>query len=107
VHENVAAATMFGIDRMDLEKPLHVLLYNMGGKDTEVTVVRYSSVMDERNKTYEHVEILGEAFDKNLGGSDFDKVIVEMMADAFNAMPERQGKADIRESEKAMKRLFS
>jgi hypoxia up-regulated 1 len=50
VHENVAAATMFGIDRLDNEKPLTVMLYNMGGKDTEVTIVRYSAVDDEKGK---------------------------------------------------------
>ena len=38
VHENVAAATMFGIDRLDNEKPLNVMIYNMGGLDTEVTI---------------------------------------------------------------------
>lgn len=38
VHENVAALTMYGIDRLDNEKPLNVLLYNMGGLDTEVTI---------------------------------------------------------------------
>ena len=45
VHENTAAATMFGIDRTD-EVPLTVLIYNMGGKDTEVTVARYSTATD-------------------------------------------------------------
>ena len=38
VHENVAAATMFGIDRLDNEKPLNVMIYNMGGLDTEVLI---------------------------------------------------------------------
>jgi molecular chaperone DnaK (HSP70) len=72
VHENVAAATMFGIDRMDTEKPLTVLLYNMGGKDTEVTVARFSAITDEKNKTFEYIEIMGEAWDEKLGGADFD-----------------------------------
>jgi molecular chaperone DnaK (HSP70) len=107
VHENVAAATMFGIDRMDTEKSLTVLLYNMGGKDTEVTVARFSATADEKNKTFEYIEIMGEAWDENLGGADFDKVIVDMLAEAFNALPERKGKPDIRKNEKAMKRLFS
>jgi hypothetical protein len=38
VHENTAAATMFGIDRMDREKPVNVLFYNMGAMDTEVSL---------------------------------------------------------------------
>jgi hypoxia up-regulated 1 len=68
VHENVAAATMFGIDRLDNEKPLNVLIYNMGGIDTEVTIARYSVIKDEKNKEFEHVEILAETYDDSLGG---------------------------------------
>ena len=50
VHENIAAATMFGIDRLDSEQPLTVMLYNMGGSDTEVTIARYSAVYDDKGK---------------------------------------------------------
>lgn len=106
VHENVAAATMYGIDRLDSEKDLNVIFYNMGGVDTEVTLARFSAVTDDKNKQFEHVEILAEAYDQHLGGQDFDKVIVEMMAEAFNSMPERQGKADVRSNDRAMKRLW-
>lgn len=106
VHENVAAATMFAIDRLDTEKDVNVLFYNMGGVDTEVTIARFSAITDEKNKQFEHVEILAEAYDAHLGGNDFDLVIVNMMVEAFNAMPERKGKADVRENERAMKRLF-
>jgi molecular chaperone DnaK (HSP70) len=31
VHENVAAATYFGLERMDKDKPVHIMFYNMGG----------------------------------------------------------------------------
>ena len=62
IHENTAAATMYGIDRMDTEKDHIVLFYNMGGTDTEVSVVKYSSILDpSSNKTFEHIEILAEA----------------------------------------------
>ena len=82
VHENTAAAVMYGIDRMDTEKDLHVLLYNMGATDTEVSVVRYSAVTDGKtDKTHEQVEILGEGYDKTLGGKAFDDVLVNILAD--------------------------
>jgi molecular chaperone DnaK (HSP70) len=67
LHENTAAATMFGIDRMDTEKPLTILFYNMGNKDTEVSIVRYSAVSDLKNKTFEHIEVIGEGYDAKLG----------------------------------------
>lgn len=88
---------MFGIDRLDTAKPLVVLFYNMGGMDTEVSVVRYSAITEKStNKSYEHIEILAESFDPKLGGQDFDLVLLNMIADKFNALKERQGKPDIR-----------
>jgi len=41
-----------------------------------------------------------------LGGDEFDKVIVDMMVDAFDSLPERKGKATVRSNDRAMKRLF-
>jgi molecular chaperone DnaK (HSP70) len=46
IHENTAVATIYGIDRLDSEKTHTVLFYNMGGLDTEVSVVRYSVIAD-------------------------------------------------------------
>jgi len=107
VHENTAAATMFGIDRLDREKPVIVLFYNMGAMDTEVSLVRYSAITEQpSNKTYEHIEILGEAWDANLGSADLDTVLLNMLAERFNAMKERKGKPDVRENPKVIKRLL-
>jgi len=106
VHENSAAAIMYGIDRLDTEKDLNVLIYNMGGRDTEVSVVRYSAVTDAKNKTFEYVEVLGEGFEEDLGGREFDHVLVRILADKFNSLKERQGKADVRTNARAIKRLY-
>lgn len=107
IHENTAAATMFGIDRLDKDKPLTVLFYNMGGMDTEVSIVRYSAITEaSTNKTFEHIEILAEAVDMELGGQDFDLVLLKLLADRFNSLKERQGKADIRDNARAVKRLL-
>lgn len=81
---------MFGIDRLDTEKPVTVLFYNMGGKDTEVSLVRYSTITEQpANKTYEHVEILAESWNENLGGGDLDIILLNMLADQFNSLKER------------------
>ena len=96
---------MFGIDRLD-EQPLTVLYYNMGATDTEVSIVRYSAVVESKTKSYEHVEVLAESFDDHLGGNDFDLVLFNLFADKFNAMTERKGKADVRTNQRAVKRLM-
>lgn len=98
---------MFGIDRLDKDKDVVVLFYNMGGMDTEVSIARYSALTEaSTNKSYEHIEILAEAYDKELGGQDFDLVLLKILAEKFNAMKERQGKPDIRENPRAVKRLL-
>lgn len=97
---------MLGIDRMDINKTHTVLFYNMGGKDTEVSLVRYSAVTDDKGKNYEQIEILAEAWDENLGGRDLDIVLFNMLCDKFNGLKEREGKEDIRSNPRAVKRLF-
>jgi molecular chaperone DnaK (HSP70) len=92
IHENTAAATMFGVDRLDTEKPVTVMFYNMGGTDTEVSIVRYSALTDPaNNKTYEHIEILAESYVRDYGGVDLDIVLVNLLAERFNALKERKG----------------
>jgi molecular chaperone DnaK (HSP70) len=106
IHENTAAATMFGIDRMDTEKDHVVLFYNMGGTDTEVSIVRYSSISDPvSNKTFEHIEILAEA-SQLVGGYDLDLVLLNLLAERFNALKERKGKPDVRENARVVKRML-
>jgi len=107
IHENTAVATMYGIDRLDTDAAHTVLFYNMGGVDTEVSIVRYSTITDPAtNKTYEHIDIIAEAFEKNLGGYDLDIILVNMLAEQFNTLKERQGQPDIRSYPRTLKRLF-
>jgi len=55
IHENTAVAVMHGLHRKDFNDTHNVLFYNMGGKDTEVSIVKYGSVTDDKNKQYEHI----------------------------------------------------
>jgi molecular chaperone DnaK (HSP70) len=106
IHENVAAATMYGIDRLDQNETHNVLFYNMGGDDTEVTIAQFSTITEvPSGKVYEHIEILSEVFESALGGNEFDKVIVNMMIEEFNGMKERQGEPDVSTNMRAVKRL--
>ena len=57
-------------------------------------------------KSSPYIEVLSEAYVRDLGSKDLDIVIVNMLADKFNALKERQGKPDVRENVRAMKRLF-
>lgn len=49
---------------------------------------------------------MAETFDSILGSKDIDVVMVNLLADKFNALKEREGKPDVRENTRALKRLF-
>ena len=57
-------------------------------------------------KSSPYIEILAEASVPDLGGADLDIVMVNILADKFNALPERAGKPDVRENVRAVRRLF-
>lgn len=84
-----------------------MLYYNMGGMDTEVTIARYSNLAftEDETKTTPYFEILAEASVPDMGSKDLDMVLVDLLAEKFNALPERAGKADVRENVRALKRL--
>ena len=106
-HENIGAATMLAIDqKVENDEKQTVLFYNMGGMDTEVTIAEYSMVNVTEKKWSPHVHILAEANVRDLGSKDLDIIIVNLLAERFNALPERAGKADVRENVRAVKRLF-
>jgi molecular chaperone DnaK (HSP70) len=48
---------------------------------------------------------LSEASIKNIGSADFDIVLVNLLAEKFNNMKEREGKDDVRKNVRALKRL--
>lgn len=52
------------------------------------------------------MEVKGEGFDRTLGGRAFDQKMVDILVRKFNALPERQGKVDIKENDRVMLRLF-
>lgn len=41
-----------------------------------------------------------------MGSKDIDIIIVNLLAEKFNALKEREGKPDVRENVRAVKRLF-
>jgi molecular chaperone DnaK (HSP70) len=55
----------------------------MGGMHTEVSIVSYSH-LNISNKIIPYIQILAESTIKNLGSSDFDIVLVNLLSEKFN-----------------------
>lgn len=100
---------MFAIDHRSKIEPnssLTVMFYNMGGMDTEVLIAKFHLFNMTAKKQVPYIDILAETYNKELGSKDLDVIMVNYLADKFNALPERAGKDDVRENVRAMKRLF-
>ena len=105
VNENTAAAYYYGLDRLDEEKPVFIIFYNLGASYLQATLVKYSAVNSTTGnltKSIENVQVLAQTFDSTLGGSSFDGVLAEYLADKF----EQEYKLNVKDNKKVMTRLF-
>ena len=90
INEPTAAALAFGIDKTDIEQK--VLVYDLGGGTFDV------SILDLADGTF---EVLATAGDNNLGGDDFDNVIVNWMLEQFK----KENGIDLSKDKMAMQRM--
>lgn len=104
--ETTAAALHYGMDKV-MEEPQIIVFYNLGASALQVSVVRYYAYQHKeskygKEKTVGALEVLSKAWDSTLGGNALDHLIVEYLADEFNA---KWKGGDIREDARAMTKL--
>ena len=89
INEPTAAALAYGLDKKSNEK---ILVFDLGGGTFDVSVLEVGDGV---------FEVLSTSGDTHLGGDDFDKVIVDHLADTFKA---NEG-IDLRSDKQALQRL--
>ena len=90
INEPTAAALAYGMDKKGQET---VLVFDLGGGTFDVSVLEVGDGV---------VEVRATNGDGHLGGDDFDKRIVDWMADEF----ERDQGIDLRNDPQALQRLY-
>ena len=90
INEPTAAALAYGMDKLDEEKK--ILVFDLGGGTFDV------SILEIGDGTF---EVLATAGNNRLGGDDFDKVIIDYLAEEFK---KAEG-VDLREDNMALQRL--
>src|SRR3954469_850537 len=90
VNEPTAAALAYGVDKRSNET---VLVFDLGGGTFDVSVLTVGEGV---------VEVQATAGDTHLGGDDFDRRIVDHLADEF----QRDNGIDLRADPQALQRLF-
>ena len=89
INEPTAAALAYGLDRKSNER---ILVFDLGGGTFDVSVLEVGDGV---------FEVLSTSGDTHLGGDDFDKVIVDWLADSFKS---NEG-IDLRQDKQALQRL--
>src|ERR1700733_11200726 len=90
INEPTAAALAYGLDRKQSET---VLVFDLGGGTFDVSILDVGDGV---------VEVRATSGDTHLGGDDFDRRIVDYLADEF----QRDNGIDLRKDPQALQRLF-
>ena len=94
INEPTAAALAFGMDKQTGDRKIAV--YDLGGGTFDISIIEFADVAGERQ-----FEVLATNGDTFLGGEDFDKRVIDFLADTFK---KEQG-IDLRGDPLAMQRL--
>jgi len=106
MHENTAFAFKYGFDNeadFSADVPTNVVFLDMGATSYKVSLASFSSIVGKKNKTTGSMHMRGVAYDETLGGVDFDKIVLDMLAEAF--MEKYPTLSDPRTSTRAMGKL--
>jgi molecular chaperone DnaK len=90
INEPTAAALAYGLDKRENET---VLVFDLGGGTFDVSILTVGEGV---------VEVLSSSGDGHLGGDDFDRRLVDHLADEF----QREQGIDLRQDPHALQRLF-
>jgi molecular chaperone DnaK len=90
INEPTAAALAYGLDKREHET---VMVFDLGGGTFDVSVLDVGDGV---------VEVRATAGDSHLGGDDFDRRVVDHLADDF----QRDENIDLRKDPQALQRLF-
>jgi molecular chaperone DnaK len=90
INEPTAAALAYGLDKKQNET---VLVFDLGGGTFDVSILEIGDGV---------VEVRATAGDTHLGGDDFDRRLVDYLADEF----QRDNGIDLRADPQALQRLF-
>ncbi len=94
INEPTAAALAFGLDKKP--KDTKVAVYDLGGGTFDISIIEIAEVDGEQQ-----FEVLSTNGDTFLGGEDFDRRVIDYLADEFR---KEQG-IDVRNDPLAMQRL--
>ena len=90
VNEPTAAALAYGLDKKKEQK---IMVFDLGGGTFDVSILDIGDGV---------VEVLSTSGDTHLGGDDFDKVLVDWIADEFR----KENGIDLRKDKQALQRLY-
>lgn len=90
INEPTAAALAYGLDKTDHEEK--ILVFDLGGGTFDVSILELGDGV---------FEVISTAGDNNLGGDDFDQVVIDYLVEQFK----KENGIDLSQDKMAMQRL--
>ena len=94
INEPTAAALAYGLDKAGGDRKIAV--YDLGGGTFDISIIEIAEIDGERQ-----FEVLSTNGDTFLGGEDFDRKIIDFIADEF----QKEAGVDVRKDPLALQRL--
>jgi len=112
INDGAAVAYNYAMVRekpSDPEQAQNVLVVDIGAATMKVIAFNIKEVPDtnsKKNKTTPHVTVLGTAWDRKLGGREFDAVLARHFAKLANEQLRTRGGGDVTATPRAMQKLL-
>uniref|UniRef100_A0A0K2TA14 Hypoxia up-regulated protein 1 n=1 Tax=Lepeophtheirus salmonis TaxID=72036 RepID=A0A0K2TA14_LEPSM len=109
ISESIAVALNYGMfRRKEINSTAkNLILFDMGAQDTTVSVVAFQMMKTKErgfSETHPMAQILGVAYDRDLGGLDLQLKLRDLLGQKFNDL--KKSKNDVRKNPRAMGKLF-
>ena len=98
INDGTAVAVNYAMTRTFATHEYHII-YDAGASGIRAMLASFTTAMDAKTRTSRtHIAVAGVGYDRNSGGPELDRRMIEILIDTFNAKTKR----DVREDKKGM-----
>jgi len=110
VNGNIGAAINYALEKKT-NKTENIIFYNMGNSFTQTSLVQFISeeapTANGKSVINTKMKVLAEAWDRNLGGRNFNYNLIRYLMKRFDEYPQRKGKVSVSGNPKIAEKILA
>ena len=110
VNGNIGAAVNYALEKKT-NKTENIIFYNMGNSYTQTSLVQFISeevpAANSKTVTVTKMKVLAEAWDRELGGRNFNYNLIRYLMKRFDDHPQRKGKVSVLNNPKIAEKILA